>query len=56
MRFGDVWDKLSQQFQQPSQTSKIELFAIIVNGFQPLIIFAKNSILDVPLGSENATD
>ena len=29
----------------------MELFAKIVNGFQPLTIFAKCSILDVRLGS-----
>ena len=28
-------------------TSKMELFVIIVNGFQPLTIIAKQSILDV---------
>ena len=27
--------------------SKMELFVIIVNGFQPLIIITKSSILDV---------
>lgn len=28
-------------------TSKMELFAKKVNGFQPFIIFAKSSILDI---------
>ena len=28
-------------------TSKMELFVIIVNGFQPLTIITKSSILDV---------
>ena len=28
-------------------SSEIELFAKIVNGFEPLIVFAKSSILDV---------
>ena len=32
---------------KPSQTSKIELFAKIVNGFLPLTFIAKSSILDV---------
>ena len=32
---------------EPSQTSKIEVFAKIINGFKPLTIFAKKSILDV---------
>ena len=31
-------------------------FAKIVNGFQPLIIFAKNSVLDVWQGGEDASD
>ena len=30
----------------------MELFAKIVNGLQPLAIFAKKSVLDVLLGSE----
>ena len=40
-------------------TSKVELFVIIVNGWKPLTIITKSSILDVaavldpPLGSEN---
>ena len=29
---------------EPSQTSQMELFAKIVNGFLPLTIFPKNSI------------
>ena len=29
-------------------TSKMERFVIIVNGFQPLTIITKHSILDVP--------
>ena len=31
----------------PCQTSKMELFAKIVNGFQPLFIFSANSTLDI---------
>ena len=30
-------------------TSKMELFVIIFNGFQPLTIITKRSILDVPV-------
>ena len=30
-----------------SQTSKIELFAQIISGFQPLTVFTKSSMLDV---------
>ena len=41
---------------EPSQTSKMELFAKIVNDivndWKPLIIFAKSSSTDVYLGSE----
>ena len=42
-------------FSEPSQTSKKELFAKIVNGFTHLIIFAKSSIFDIWLNSECAS-
>ena len=29
------------------QTSQMELLAKVVNGFQPLTVFARNSVLDV---------
>ena len=32
---------------RPAATSKMERFAIIANGFQPLAIIRKHSILDV---------
>ena len=32
---------------RPAATSKVELFVIIVNGFQPLTIITKSSTLDV---------
>ena len=41
-------------YLEPSQLSKMKLFAKIVNSFQPLTILAKGSILDVWLGSECA--
>ena len=41
-----------EAYSEPSGTSKMEVFAKIVNSCQPLIIFAKSSILDVWLGSE----
>ena len=41
-------------YLEPSPASKKELFGKIVNGFQPLTIFAKGSILDVGLGCECA--
>ena len=34
----------------------MKLFAKIDHGFQPLTIFLKNSILDVPLDSEYASE
>ena len=40
---------------ESSQTSKIEAFAIIDNGWKPLTIFAKISTLDIWLGSEYAS-
>ena len=39
----------------PSQTSKIELFTKIVNGWKFFTIFAKSSIVDVWLSSECAS-
>ena len=38
------------------QRSKMELFAEIVNGFKSLTLFAKNSIVDVWLGSKYASE
>ena len=40
---------------EPSQTSKMELVAEIINCFKPLTIFAETFILDVLLGSEYAS-
>ena len=37
------------------QTSQMELLAKVVNGFQPLTVFARNSVLDVWEGSEYAS-
>ena len=45
----------TEAYSEPCQTSKIESFAKIVNGFMPLTIFAKRSILDVWQGSEYAS-
>ena len=42
-------------YSKPSQTSKMERFAKIVNVIHLLAIFAKSSILDVWLGSEWAS-
>ena len=40
---------------EPSQTSNMDLFAKIINGWKTLTIFAKRSILDIWLGSEYAS-
>ena len=56
------WIKLSARYatsipevySEASQTSKIKLFVKIVNGFQPLTIFVKSSILNVWQASEYA--
>ena len=40
---------------EPSQTSKLELFAKILNGWKPLTIIAKSSILGVRLSSTYAS-
>ena len=37
---------MTKAHSKPCQTSKMELSAKIVNGFQSLTIFAKSSILD----------
>ena len=40
-------DIYSEAYSVPGQTSKIEFFAKIVNGFQLLIISEETAILDV---------
>ena len=40
-----ILQQLLETFSEPCQTSKMELFEKIVNGFQSLIIFGKSSIL-----------
>ena len=42
----------SKAYSEPCQISKMEFSAKIVNGFQLLTIFAKNSMLDVWHDSE----
>ena len=52
---GAVLCKLTEAVQmfrggyRAAATSKMELFVIIVNGFQPLTMITKHSILDVPV-------
>ena len=45
----------TEEYWEPSQTSKMKLFVKIVKGLQPLTNFAKSSILDIWLGTEYAT-
>ena len=42
-------------YSEPCQTSEIELFGNIINGFQMVTIFAKSSILNLLQGSENGS-
>ena len=48
----DSRPKFSEAYSEPSQTSKIEHFAKVIYGFEPLTFLAESSILDVWLGSE----
>ena len=41
-----------ESHSEPSQTSKVRLFAKIINGLKSLIVFARSSILDDWFGSE----
>ena len=43
-------------YSEPGQTSKMDRFAKIFNGFQPITIFAKRSNLDLWQGSEFTPD
>ena len=48
--------KYTKSYSKPSRTSKTELFAKTVNGFQQFHIFERSSILDVWMCSEYASD
>ena len=48
----DLQKPIAEACEELCKVSKMESFAKIVNGFKPLTIFAKLSILDVWLGSE----
>ena len=50
--FTTVSDHSCSAVAGPCQTSKMERFSKVVNGFQPLIFYAKRSILDISQGSE----
>ena len=45
----------AKTYAEASQTSKMELFEKIVNNLKPLTIFTKSSVLNVWLGSEDAS-
>ena len=49
------WEDNSEAYSEPCQTSKMEVFEKITNGFSFLVIFAKSSILDVWQDSEFAS-
>ena len=42
----------TETYSEPCQTSKMEFFAEIGNGWKPLTSFTRNSILDLYQGSE----
>ena len=44
----------TKAYLKPCQTSKMERFAKLVNGYRLFTIFEKCSFLDVSQGSENA--
>ena len=46
----------TETYSEPSGTSKMKLFAKIVDNFQPLTILEKTSIVDVWPGSKYASD
>ena len=46
----------SETYSEPSETSKMKLFAEIVDCIQPLTIFAKHFSLGVSQGYEYASD
>ena len=47
-----LYSGIPEVYSEPSQTSRMELFAKTMNGWKLWIIFAKSYILDVRLGSE----
>ena len=46
----------AEAYSKPSGPYKMEIFAKIAHGFQPLTIFAKTSLLDVRMSSEYVSD
>lgn len=48
--------KISDVYLKPGQVPKMELFAIVVNGINPVRILAKGSILDIGKHFKYVTD
>ena len=48
--------RIAEVYSEPSRTSKMELFAKLVLGFQLITIFIKSSILYIRLGFEYAKE
>ena len=48
--------KAAEAHSEPIQTSKVDLWAKIINGFQQLAVLAKSSTWDIWLGSECASE
>ena len=46
----------SEAYLEPCQTSKIDIFAKIINGFQSLTTFTESSFTDIWQGYENASE
>ena len=46
----------SEVYSEPGKTSKMRLFAKIVNSRKPVAIFAESFIVDFSLGSEYASE
>ena len=56
LQFYNLWTWVSETYWEFCQTCKMERFAKIINGWKPLIIFAKRSILDVWQNSHYASE
>ena len=56
MGFSKQYETVSERYSEPSQTSKMELFVKVVQGWSPLTISAKNFIINVLLSSEYASE
>ena len=46
----------SEAYSEQNRTSKMEFFTKRINGFHPLTMLTKNSILDVRLSLEDASE